>query len=94
MLIHGGELSLAQAGVGPGSVRQVQPGRDYEICQKAFTFHDSGGGLAPAGPAFTPPRPWRQPGKVRPGRLGPLTRSPGVNPRKIYLGADAVRPRP
>jgi hypothetical protein len=36
MFIHGGELSLAQAGGGPGLVRQVQPECDHEMHQKKY----------------------------------------------------------
>jgi hypothetical protein len=37
MLFHGGELSLAQAGGGPGLVRQVQPECDHEVHQQKYS---------------------------------------------------------
>jgi hypothetical protein len=47
MFFHGGELSLAQAGGGPGLVRQVQPGRYHEMSKKVFPARLIQGGAAP-----------------------------------------------
>jgi hypothetical protein len=47
MFIHGGELSLAQTGGGPDLVRQAQPGRNYEICQKVSPARLIKGSAAP-----------------------------------------------
>ena len=52
MFFHGGELSLAQAGGGPGLVRQVQPGRDHEIGQKVSPARLIKGGAAPKQPSL------------------------------------------